>query len=260
MKLTMQIDRGGAFEYNLSQTSVIYLLETARRLEDDGDDGLPPVRPLSVPESDPAVAVGKNYPEMDKVAETGGFTRKAGPGVYMRTVGGKQEALVTGDSPEEVVKKAEAVTFKEEEPEEDFGELLKESEEKRKREWNDGQKSSGPPDGKYKGFLFLKCEKCGETRGFNAKVPIDEYRCDKCGGRTKLKDLRRMFIDCECGQHSRYYTNETAEVVTNNCINCGQPIDAMLNARRTAYVSIGGGSTRKNVGGYKRITTARYKW
>lgn len=85
----------------------------------------------------------------------------------------------------------------------------------------------------------------GETRGFCAKQPIDEYRCNECGGKTKLKDLRRMFLDCECGSHYKYYTNETAEVVTNNCINCGSPVDMMLNSRRTAYISIVGGVLRE---------------
>ena len=118
--------------------------------------------------------------------------------------------------------------------------MLDEFEQKQKEKTAPPPSYAGTADGKYKGFMYIKCEHCGETRGFCAKQPIDEYRCDECGGKTKLKDLRRMFLDCECGSHYKYYTNETAEVVTNNCINCGSPVDMMLNSRRTAYVSIGG--------------------
>lgn len=46
------------------------------------------------------------------------------------------------------------------------------------------QQGEQEPD-EYKGFLMIKCEKCGEIKGFCAKTPISEYRC-QCGGKTKL--------------------------------------------------------------------------
>ena len=32
------------------------------------------------------------------------------------------------------------------------------------------------PDG-YKGFLYLRCEHCGEEHAFNIKTPIGDYVC-----------------------------------------------------------------------------------
>lgn len=89
-----------------------------------------------------------------------------------------------------------------------------------------------------KGFLLIRCEDCGSIKGFCAKKPIDRYRCEDCGGITKLTDLRPAFQDCKCGRHSKYKTNEKAEVITNTCISCGSPVDMMLNSKRTAYTTI----------------------
>lgn len=93
-------------------------------------------------------------------------------------------------------------------------------------------------DGKYKGFLLIRCEDCGSLKGFCAKTPIDIFRCDDCGGTTKLEDLRAAYMDCECGRHFKYRTNEKAEVLTYNCLDCGSPVDMMLNSKRTAYTTI----------------------
>lgn len=143
--------------------------------------------------------------------------------------------------------------------EEDFQTLLTEEEEKRNAELETQFESDYSNKGKYKGFLYIKCECCGDTRGLCVKYETDEYKCNKCGGKTKLRGLRRMFLDCECGKHFKYYTNETAEVITANCIECGSPIDMMLNARRTTYISIGDG-TQKRVNGNKRIVAGKHRW
>lgn len=278
----------GEFTFKLSQTSVIYLLGLAQQLEDEGDTKIPEY-------AKPKVAVdaaalehvdGKGLGEriagllkqlgitQRELAERIGIT-EVSMSRYIRgdrtpkgpVVANMATALNTttdyllgiGESNKE---KQEELSLPEDEAEtRDFGEVLEEFEQKQKREWNEtGGSVYKPADGKYKGFLLIKCEHCGETRGFCAKQPIDEYKCNSCGEKTKLKDLRRLFMDCECGRHSKYYTNETAEVVTHNCIECGSPVDMMLNSRRTAYISIGVGNTRKDTGGYKRISTARHKW
>lgn len=62
----------------------------------------------------------------------------------------------------------------------------------------------------YKGFLMIKCEKCGTVKGFCAKTPISEYKCD-CGGRTKLHDLKMVHLHCKCGSYFKYKTNITDE-------------------------------------------------
>ena len=278
----------GEFTFKLSQTSVIYLLGLAQQLEDEGDTKIPEY-------AKPKVAVdaaalehvdGKDLGEriagllkqlgitQRELAERIGIT-EVSMSRYIRgdrtpkgpVVANMATALNTttdyllgiGESNKE---KQEELSLPEDEAEtRGFGEVLEEFEQKQKRAWNEtGGAVYKPADGKYKGFLFIKCEHCGETRGFNAKVPIDEYKCSECGGKTKLKGLRPAHLDCECGKHWKYQTNETADVLTINCINCGQPVDMMLNSRRTAYISIGRGNTRKDTGGYKRIPTARHKW
>ena len=278
----------GEFTFKLSQTSVIYLLGLAQQLEDEGDEKIPEYAKSKVAVDAAALehVDGKDLGEriagllkqlgitQRELAERIGIT-EVSMSRYIRgdrtpkgpVVANMATALNTttdyllgiGESNEE---KQEELSLPEDEAEtRDFGEVLEEFEQKQKRTWNETRGAVyKPADGKYKGFLFIKCEHCGETRGFNAKVPIDEYKCSECGRKTKLKVLRPAHLDCECGKHWKYQTNETADVLTINCINCGQPVDMMLNARRTAYVSIGGGSTRKEAGGYSRITTAKYKW
>lgn len=278
----------GEFTFKLSQTSVIYLLGLAQQLEDEGDTKIPEYAKSKVAVDAAALehVDGKDLGEriagllkqlgitQRELAERIGIT-EVSMSRYIRgdrtpkgpVVANMATALNTttdyllgiGESNEE---KQEELSLPEDEAEtRDFGEALEEFEQKQKRAWNEiGGAVYKPADGKYKGFLFIKCEHCGETRGFNAKVPIDEYKCSECGGKTKLIGLRPAHLDCECGKHWKYQTNETADVLTINCINCGQPVDMMLNARRTAYTSIGGGNTRKDTGGYKRISTARHKW
>lgn len=221
MKLSVNTELG-EFKFNLSQTSVIYLLGLAQQLEDEGETAI---------KGDSAYKI--NTPPV------------------VETEKQEEEPLFPADDPEEETK--------EEAEQEDFGELLEEFDQKQKRQWNEAPRMYEPADGKYKGFLYIKCDHCGETRGFNAKYATDEYKCSECGGKTRLKGLRPVHMDCECGKHWKYLTNETAEVITINCINCGQPVDTMLNPRRTAYKSIGGGITRKATG-VSRIATGRFKW
>lgn len=207
----------GEFKFNYSQATVIYLLGLMQKLEDEGE--------ASIDINDKVYNINSI---IDKGAEL-----KFPP----------EEEPVTDNAT--IREDAEPEEAEQEEQPEDFGILLDEYDQKRKRQWNDTSQITKPDGGKYKGFLYVKCGHCGETRGFCAKQPIDEYKCNGCGEKIKLKDLRRMFVDCECGRHSRYYTNETAEVVTHNCIECGAPVDMMLNSRRTAYVSIGVGQYEK---------------
>lgn len=277
----------GEFTFKLSQTSVIYLLGLAQQLEDEGDEKIPEYAKSKVAVDAAALehVDGKDLGEriagllkqlgitQRELAERIGIT-EVSMSRYIRgdrtpkgpVVANMATALNTttdyllgiGESNEE---KREELSLPEDEAEtQDFGDALEEFEQKQKRAWNEtGGAVYKPADGKYKGFLFIKCEHCGETRGFNAKVPIDEYKCSECGGKTKLKGLRPAHLDCECGKHWKYQTNETADVLTINCINCGQPVDMMLNSRRTAYVSIGGGTARKR-NADKRISTQKFRW
>lgn len=229
MKLTLQTELGG-FDFQLSRASIIYLLGVAQQLEDEGD---------------PKFNINKNIDNINREADNKPVFHDVKPENVIEPVKAKTKILIAGDTREDILETAKKMPEEAESAEEDFEKMLDELEKKQKEKTAPPPYYAGTADGKYKGFMYIKCEHCGETRGFCAKQPIDEYRCDECGGKTKLKDLRRMFLDCECGSHYKYYTNETAEVVTNNCINCGSPVDMMLNSRRTAYVSIGGCCEKK---------------
>lgn len=89
----------------------------------------------------------------------------------------------------------------------------------------------------YKGFLLIKCEKCGKLKGFCAKTPTSEHRCE-CGHKTKLHDLKPAFLNCKCGGRYKYKTNITDEQFEYNCLNCGSPVDMELNSRRNTYVTV----------------------
>lgn len=90
----------------------------------------------------------------------------------------------------------------------------------------------------YTGFLHIRCEHCGKTKTFCAKHQLSYYGCKECGKKTDLKDLKQAFINCECGGTARYFTNETAELIELNCINCGMPVALKYNAKKKLYETI----------------------
>ena len=94
-------------------------------------------------------------------------------------------------------------------------------------------------EGPYKGFLMVKCEGCGAVKGFRAKYETYGFRCDKCGEVTPLEGLRPMHLQCKCGRKFHYKTNLTERTITRECLACHAPVDLMLNARGTAYVTVG---------------------
>lgn len=104
----------------------------------------------------------------------------------------------------------------------------------------------------YTGFLLIKCEKCGKVKGFCTKKELKSYRCE-CGHETCLENLRPLYLRCECGAEYRYKTNLQTSVYTQNCLHCGNPVDIRLNNRKTAYVTIGGGTN-----GYNRRIANKY--
>lgn len=90
----------------------------------------------------------------------------------------------------------------------------------------------------YAGFLHIRCEHCGKTKTFCTRYQLRYYGCKECGGKTDLKDLKLAFINCECGDTARYFTNETAELIELNCINCGMPVALKYNAKKKLYETI----------------------
>lgn len=95
----------------------------------------------------------------------------------------------------------------------------------------------------YKGFLFIRCEDCGETKGFYAKYPLTYHQCG-CGNRTELHDLRPAYVACKCGETFKYMTNLEYDF-TIPCKACGSPVDMEMGAKGTAFVTVG----QKSYGG-----------
>lgn len=91
----------------------------------------------------------------------------------------------------------------------------------------------------YSGFLHIRC-KCGAEKSFFTKVGLSSFKCTECGARTDLKDLKLAFLSCECGEHLRYFTNETAEMFDLNCLDCGQPVAMKYNEKKKRYETIRG--------------------
>lgn len=108
--------------------------------------------------------------------------------------------------------------------------------ESQEQEPEEGKEADAQPKG-YKGFLLMKCEKCGKIKGYCAKIPVAEHRCD-CGHRTKITSAKRAYLNCECGDGYRYLTNVTDEIFEYPCINCGNIVDLRYNKRHDAYFTI----------------------
>lgn len=94
-----------------------------------------------------------------------------------------------------------------------------------------------PDEVGYKGFLYIKCEECGNTKGYCAKSPRREHRCD-CGHETPLSKLKPMYVKCECGEKFKYMTNLTENTATMNCIGCGAPVDLEYHGKKGVYETI----------------------
>lgn len=105
----------------------------------------------------------------------------------------------------------------------------------------DEQPEAAPQAGPstYKGFLLIKCEHCGEVKGFCAKIPASRNACSKCGKVTELRGLKPLHLKCKCGSEFTYRTNMTDEAFDWPCLNCGSPVDLELNRRGDTYVTVG---------------------
>ena len=92
---------------------------------------------------------------------------------------------------------------------------------------------------KYKGFLYITCDSCGNTKGFCSKQDLTFFKCD-CGAKTTLTDLKVMRVKCECGKEFKYLTNSKEHIIINfSCLGCGSPIDLEFHEKRQEYVTIG---------------------
>lgn len=92
-----------------------------------------------------------------------------------------------------------------------------------------------PATAKFTGFLYVRCEKCGQERGFCAKTPISSCYCRECGGKTELKNMRQVKIWCECGSSYRYHTNIQDAAFDMPCLNCESPVALEWNENKNRY-------------------------
>lgn len=90
----------------------------------------------------------------------------------------------------------------------------------------------------HRGFLLIKCDKCGKIKGFCAKEPTTEFWCT-CGEKSALPEkLTPAILRCECGSIWKYKTNATDDVIEHNCISCGTPVDMQYNHKKGRYETI----------------------
>ncbi len=89
----------------------------------------------------------------------------------------------------------------------------------------------------YRGFLYIKCEKCGITKGYKTTRPLTFHKC-VCRHNTHLYDLATVKANCKCGKTFTYQTNIVDPQFSMNCMACGSPIDLELDKSGKAYVTI----------------------
>lgn len=90
----------------------------------------------------------------------------------------------------------------------------------------------------YKGFLMIRCKSCGHTKAFCSKYELNWCKCQECGEKTILEDLRMLWANCECGRRAHYYTNIEDPVTEVNCLTCGAPVAVEWNAKKKCYQTI----------------------
>lgn len=89
----------------------------------------------------------------------------------------------------------------------------------------------------YKGFMIIKCDKCGMVKSFCSRQPITHCICD-CGNHTELNKLKRLYVNCECGMNSKYLTNMTEQLFDAECIECGYPVTVQWNQKKYVYTTV----------------------
>lgn len=91
------------------------------------------------------------------------------------------------------------------------------------------------PQARPIGFLNIKCEKCGDIRGFFSRDAIQYNRCKLCDRKTVLTDLALAVLKCKCGQKTVVSTNMTEPIITITCPFCKAPVDMELDRAGTTY-------------------------
>ena len=93
---------------------------------------------------------------------------------------------------------------------------------------------------KRSGFLAIRCEKCGELKGFFSREAIAYSRCKLCDRKTELKDLAPAELKCKCGRRCMVSTNLTDRMITIICPICRAPVDLELDREGSTYRTMEG--------------------
>ncbi|MBR4934465.1 MAG: hypothetical protein IKZ01_01190 [Anaerotignum sp.] len=95
---------------------------------------------------------------------------------------------------------------------------------------------------RFKGFVHMECEHCGEIVSTCLKGYFLHYICNHCGQKTKMTDdnMRKVNMKCQCGKEFYYHTNRTDGMFDIECVNCGNPVTVEWNKKEKAYATIGG--------------------
>lgn len=87
-----------------------------------------------------------------------------------------------------------------------------------------------------RGFLYVRCPKCGKEHGFCTKSPITESTCKDCGEKFQLPEkMTPVEFTCECGHSFKYLTNITDAEFDIPCMDCGTPNAVMFHKIDNRY-------------------------
>lgn len=98
---------------------------------------------------------------------------------------------------------------------------------------------TGPRSCPQRQSLPVSCMCAARSAARNAasvqKTPISSCYCRECGGKTELKNMRRVKIWCECGSAYRYHTNIQDAAFDMPCLNCEAPVALEWNENKNRY-------------------------
>lgn len=87
-----------------------------------------------------------------------------------------------------------------------------------------------------RGFMYIKCEHCGEVKGFCSRENIDYATCNFCRKSTYFTEpLVPLKFTCECGKSFRYLTNIDDDIFDIKCLECGMPNSVEYNGKVKEY-------------------------
>ena len=89
----------------------------------------------------------------------------------------------------------------------------------------------------HKGFLIIRCEKCGRERAFRSRAGTAAHRCFECRWTNVLRDMAAVRMKCQnCGKEWTYKTNSTQAEVAACCVACGTEMTAVWSPTDRQYL------------------------